>query len=237
MSENTVRQNDRIWSALDSFRIEVPSWGFANTGTRFGKFMQSGAATTIEEKFADAAQVNALTGASPTLALHVLWDLPHGLADVPTIQSLEQKYGVKSGSINPNLFQAADYKYGSIANPSAEIRALALHHLLDSVAIGKALRSKDISLWIADGSNYPGTQSMRKRIGWMEEALSATHAALAGDQRMLIEYKPFEPAFYHTDIADWGMALQFARDAGPRAFIEMRSTGVPITPISGRKSA
>jgi Predicted sugar isomerase len=211
------RNAERIWSALDSFRIEVPSWGFANTGTRFGKFVQGGAATTIEEKFADASQVNALTGASPTVALHVLWDLPAGKKDVATIQSLEKKYGVRAGSINPNLFQNQEYKYGSIANPDSEIRKNALTHLLDSVEIGRELGSKDVSLWIADGSNYPGTQSVRRRIEWMEEVLGATHAALGPDQRMLVEYKPFEPAFYHTDIADWGMALELARRAGPKA--------------------
>jgi L-rhamnose isomerase/sugar isomerase len=217
MSINSVLDAERVWAALDGFQIEVPSWGFANTGTRFGKFLQSGAATSIEEKFADAAEVNALTGASPTVALHVLWDLPGGLADVPSIQTLEKKYGIKSGSINPNLFQEAEYKYGSIANPSPEIRAMALAHLLNSVAIGRELGSRDVSLWIADGSNYPGTQSIRNRIGWMEEILSATHAALSDDQRMLVEYKPFEPAFYHTDIADWGMALELSRRAGPKA--------------------
>jgi L-rhamnose isomerase/sugar isomerase len=136
---------------------------------------------------------------------------------VPAIQALEKKYGVKVGSINPNLFQDQEYKYGSIANPSAEIRQMALAHLLDSVEIGQALGSRDLSLWIADGSNYPGTQSIRNRIGWMEEVLARTHAALSGDQRMLVEYKPFEPCFYHTDIADWGMALELARRAGPKA--------------------
>jgi len=124
---------------------------------------------------------------------------------------------VKAGSINPNLFQAQEYKFGSICNPSAEIRGNALAHLLDSVEIGHELGSKDVSLWIADGSNYPGSQSMRKRIEWMEEVLASTHAALSADQRMLVEYKPFEPAFYHTDIADWGMALELARRAGPKA--------------------
>ncbi len=208
---------DKIFAALDGFRIEVPSWGFANTGTRFGKFSQAGAATTIEEKFADASQVNKLTGASPTVALHVLWDLPNGKGDVPEIKRLESRFGVKSGSINPNLFQAQEYKFGSICNPSAEIRGNALAHLLDSVEIGRELGSKDVSLWIADGSNYPGTQSIRKRIEWMEEVLASTHAALGADQRMLVEYKPFEPAFYHTDIADWGMALELARRAGPKA--------------------
>ena len=208
---------ERIWAALDGFRIEVPSWGFANTGTRFGKFAQAGAATTLEEKFSDASQVNQLTGASPTVALHVLWDLPNGKGDVPEIKRLEKLFGVQAGSINPNLFQAQEYKFGSIANPSAEIRGNALAHLLDSVEIGRELGSKDVSLWLADGSNYPGTQSIRKRIEWMEEVLASTHAALGDHQRMLVEYKPFEPAFYHTDIADWGMALELARRAGPKA--------------------
>ena len=212
-----ARAQDRVLAALDSFRIEVPSWGFANTGTRFGKFSQAAAATTLEEKFSDAAQVNKLTGASPTVALHVLWDLPNGKGDVAEIKRLESKYGVKAGSINPNLFQAQEYKYGSICNPSAEIRGNALAHLLDSVEIGRELGDKDISLWIADGSNYPGTQSIRKRIQWMEEIFASTHAALGEHQRMLIEYKPFEPAFYHTDIADWGMSHELARRAGPKA--------------------
>jgi L-rhamnose isomerase/sugar isomerase len=212
-----TRATEKIWAALDGFRIEVPSWGFANTGTRFGKFSQAGAASTTEEKFADSSEVNKLTGASPTVALHVLWDLPNGKGDVPEIKRLEAKFGVKAGSINPNLFQAAEYKFGSICNPSAEIRGNSLAHLLDSVEIGRELGSKDVSLWIADGSNYPGTQSIRKRIEWMEEVLASTHAALGPDQRMLVEYKPFEPAFYHTDIADWGMALELARRAGPKA--------------------
>jgi L-rhamnose isomerase/sugar isomerase len=210
---------DRVFQALDGFRIEVPSWGFANTGTRFGKFVQPAAATTIEEKFADAAQVNNLTGASPTVALHVLWDMPGGVADVPAIRALENKFGVRAGSINPNLFQDQAYKFGSICNPSKEIRRQATDHLLDSVAISKALNSPDISIWVADGSNYPGAQSMSKRIGYMEEVFGEMHAALDGKQRMLIEYKPFEPAFYHTDIADWGMSLELARRAGPRAVV------------------
>jgi L-rhamnose isomerase / sugar isomerase len=216
-TENSARATERIFAALDGFRIEVPSWGFANTGTRFGKFTQPGAATTLEEKFADASEVNKLTGASPTVALHVLWDLPNGKGDASEIKRLESRFGVKSGSINPNLFQSQEYKFGSLCNPSAEIRGNALAHMLDSVEIGRALGSRDVSLWLADGSNYPGTQSIRKRIAWLEEILAATHAALADDQRLLIEYKPFEPAFYHTDIADWGMAHELARRAGPKA--------------------
>ena len=216
-SNGATSAPESLWKALDNFRIELPSWGFANTGTRFGKFVQDGAATTIAEKFADAGEVNRLTGVSPTVALHVLWDLPNGLNDVEGIRALEAKEGVKAGSINPNLFQLQEYKYGSIANPSAEIRAKAIAHLLQSVELGQALGSRDVSVWVSDGSNYPGTQSIRKRIGWVEEAFAETHAALGEEQRLLIEYKPFEPAFYHTDIADWGMALELARRAGSKA--------------------
>ena len=212
-------KRELAFKALDNFHIEIPSWGFANTGTRFGKFVQAAAATTIEEKFADAAEVNRLTGVTPSLALHVLWDLPNGLKDVPVVQALERRFGIRSGSINPNLFQDQEYKLGSLCNPSAEIRAHALAHMLDSIEIGKALGSRDISLWMADGSNYPGTQSIRKRIGWLEEALRTSHDHLGPEQRLLVEYKPFEPAFYHTDIADWGMSAHFARQAGPQACV------------------
>jgi L-rhamnose isomerase/sugar isomerase len=208
---------ERIDKALDQFRIEIPSWGFANTGTRFGKFIQDAAATTTEEKFADAGEVFRLTGITPTVALHVLWDMPNGVDDIPVIRGLERKYGVRAGSINPNLFQSQEYKFGSIANPSAEIRQMAIQHMLDSVEIAKALESRDLSIWVSDGSNYPGTQSIRRRIRWMEEAMSATHAALGPNQRMLIEYKPFEPAFYHTDIADWGMAMMLCQASGTKA--------------------
>jgi L-rhamnose isomerase/sugar isomerase len=208
---------ERIDKALDQFRIEIPSWGFANTGTRFGKFIQDAAATTTAEKFADAGEVFRLTGITPTVAIHVLWDMPNGLEDIPVIRGLERKYGVRAGSINPNLFQAQEYKFGSIANPSAEIRQMAIQHMLDSVEIAKGLESHDLSIWVSDGSNYPGTQSITRRIRWMEEAMSSTHAALGANQRMLIEYKPFEPAFYHTDIADWGMAMLLCQASGPKA--------------------
>jgi L-rhamnose isomerase/sugar isomerase len=208
---------DMAFQALDAFQIEIPSWGFANTGTRFGKFTQAAAASTIEEKFADAAEVNRLTGVTPTMALHVLWDLPYGLGDVPEVQALEGKFGVRAGSINPNLFQDQQYKFGSLCNPSTVIREQALSHVMDSIEIAKALGSRELSLWLPDGSNYPGTQSIRKRIGWLEEAMRAAHSHLAPEQILLVEYKPFEPAFYHTDIADWGMASHLARAAGPQA--------------------
>ena len=208
-----------IYRALDTFNIELPSWGFANTGTRFGKFIQVAAAITVEDKFSDAGQVHALTGTCPTVALHSLWDFPNGLEDVAHVQRWAEKYGVRPGSINPNVFQDQEYKYGSLGNPDAATRKRALDHILECVAVADSLKSRDISLWFADGSNYPGTQSIRNRIEWFEEALRKVHASLNPNQRLLIEYKPFEPAFYHTDIADWGMALLLARNSGPRAYV------------------
>ena len=216
---NAANIADHLSKHLDSFAIEVPSWGFANTGTRFGKFVQPSAAHTLEEKFADAAQVHQLSGASPSMAMHVLWDFPNGIRDVAKVRDLSRHYGIRAGAINPNLFESQNYKFGSFGNPDAAIRQQALDHVLESVAIARELNNADLSLWFADGSNYPGTQNIRHRIDWFQEGLSKTHAALAPGQRMLVEYKPFEPAFYHTDIADWGMALLFARAAGPQAFV------------------
>src|SRR3954468_21235494 len=210
-------QETRVHNALDGFRIELPSWGFANTGTRFGKFLQAAAAVTLEEKFSDAGQVHALTGVCPTVALHVLWDLPDGLRSAADIARLASRYGVRAGSINPNLFQDQEYKHGSFGNPDPAVRTHAQRHVLDSVAIAAAVESRDVSLWFADGSNYPGTANIRQRRQWFIEGLQASHAALAPGQRLLVEYKPFEPAFYHTDIGDWGMALLLARAAGPQA--------------------
>jgi L-rhamnose isomerase/sugar isomerase len=211
------RLSEKVFRALETFRIEIPSWGFANTGTRFGKFLQAGAAGTTEEKFSDAGQVHALTGVCPTVALHVLWDLPGGIKDSGEINKLADRYGVRPGSINPNLFQDQIYKFGSFANPDASVRKQALEHSSNSIEIAKELRSRDISYWFTDGSNYPGTANIRQRKRWFEEGLKAAHSELGPSQRILVEYKPFEPAFYHTDIADWGMALLLARAAGPQA--------------------
>src|SRR5499433_257387 len=209
--------SEKVFAALETFRIELPSWGFANTGTRFGKFIQAAAATTTEEKFSDAGQVHLLTGVCPTVALHVLWDCPDGVHNTQDIEIFASRYGVSPGSINPNLFQDQEYKYGSFGNPDQTIRLRALRHIEDSIEIARRLNSRDLSLWFADGSNYPGTANIRQRKQWFLESLRSAHEKLAPDQRMLVEYKPFEPAFYHTDIADWGMALHFARAAGPRA--------------------
>jgi L-rhamnose isomerase/sugar isomerase len=213
---NTVH-GKRIFDALETFRIELPSWGFANTGTRFGKFIQPAAATTTEEKFSDAGQVHLLTGVCPTVALHVLWDFPDGVDSADDIKNFSERYRVLPGSINPNLFQDQEYKYGSFGNPDPAIRRRAFQHTKESIEIARRLKSRDISMWFADGSNYPGTANIRQRKQWFKELLKESHGALSAGQRLLIEYKPFEPAFYHTDIADWGMATLLARAARPQA--------------------
>jgi L-rhamnose isomerase / sugar isomerase len=208
---------ERVFTALDRFRVELPSWGFADTGTRFGKFLQPAAAVTVAEKFSDAGEVHALTGVCPTIALHVLWDLSDGTDAAAAIHRLSERHHIRPGSINPNVFQDQIYKFGSFGNPDAGVRQQAQRHVTDSIGLARRLGSRDVSLWFADGSNYPGTANIRRRRRWFEDGLQAVHAALDSEQRLLVEYKPFEPAFYHTDIADWGMALHLARAAGPQA--------------------
>jgi L-rhamnose isomerase/sugar isomerase len=210
-------QFDTVLKKLDEFRIELPSWGFANTGTRFGKFIQPGAAVTIEEKLSDAQQVNAVTGCCPTLAVHVLWDFPNGIRDVQSVKRAAERCQIGIGAINPNTFQDQIYKHGSLGSPDPAARQAAVDHLVESVEIGKLTGSRDVSLWFADGSSYPGTANIRQRRQWFIDGLQRMHGAMSPTQRMLVEYKPFEPAFYHTDIADWGMALLLARHAGPQA--------------------
>lgn len=210
-------QEEKIWKALDSFQIEIPSWGFANTGTRFGKFVQPAAAVTIDEKMSDAGQVHRFTGCCPSVAVHVLWDFVNGKDSAEEVIEVASRHGVRVGAINPNVFQDQAYKHGSLGNPDPEVRGQALRHLLDSVEIATTTGSRDLSLWFADGSSYPGSQNIRHRKAWFIEGLQRVHESLGPSQRMLVEYKPFEPAFYHTDIADWGMSLLMARAAGGQA--------------------
>jgi len=205
-----------FFARLDRFQIETPSWGYADTGTRFGKFLQAGAAATIAEKLADAAQVHKFTGCCPSVAMHVLWDIPSG-TDAGDVARQADNLGLRIGAINPNVFEEQCYKYGSVANRDPKIRRRSIQHLLESVEIGRQVGSRVLSLWFADGTNYPGQADIRQRKSWFQEALREVHGVLPADMTMLIEYKPFEPAFYHTDIADWGIAYVFARDAGPRA--------------------
>jgi L-rhamnose isomerase/sugar isomerase len=206
---------DAIVDRLSRFTIEVPSWGFANTGTRFGKYLQPAAAVDLEDKIADAGCVHRYTGMTPTVAVHVLWDFPDGFD--PAVVQLAETHGMRIGSINPNLFQDQEYKYGSITNRDADIRSRAVEHILDSVEIASQTRSRYLSLWFADGANYPGQADIRRRKRWASESLREVHSRLGDDMIMLVEYKPFEPATYFTDFFDWGASYIFARSAGPQA--------------------
>jgi L-rhamnose isomerase/sugar isomerase len=208
--------HETLFPLLDEFAIELPSWGFADTGTRFGKFLQAAAASTIEEKLEDAGEVHRLTGACPTVAVHVLWDFTPG-TDPRQTTKIAAQHGVKIGAINPNLFQDQVYKFGSCCSPDPAAREAADAHMADSIEIGKATGSTLLSMWFADGTNYPGQDDIIARKKRMESALKKWHDAMPDGMTMLIEYKPFEPAFYHTDSADWGMAAFFARKTGPHA--------------------
>ena len=205
----------RIVKRLLRFQIEAPSWGYANTGTRFGKFMQEAAAVDLEDKFSDAGATHAYTGITPTVAVHVLWDFPEGYE--AKTAGLAKKFGVRIGSINPNLFQDQCYKHGSVTNRDPKVRGRAMDHILDSIEIGRAARSRCLSLWFADGANYPGQADIRQRKAWATAAVKKAHAAMPNRMTMLIEYKPFEPAAYFTDFFDWGSSYIFAKAAGPRA--------------------
>ncbi len=207
---------DQLFSLLDEFKVETPSWGYADTGTRFGKFLQPAAAATIEEKLADAGIVHKYTGCCPTVAVHVLWDFTEGVDARQTAQ-VAQDNGIRIGAINPNLFQDQIYKFGSVTSPNERAQHAAHRHVIDSINLAQAVGSNCLSLWFADGTNYPGQDDIATRKRRMHGALRQWHEAMPEDMTMLVEYKPFEPAFYHTDIADWGMAYIFARDAGDRA--------------------
>ncbi|MDZ4817005.1 MAG: TIM barrel protein [Verrucomicrobiota bacterium] len=211
-----MKSQQYINAQLDRFKIEIPSWGFADTGTRFGKFFQPAAAISIEDKIADAAQVHRLTGCCPTLAMHVMWDFKAG-TDPLSVAKFARKNGVKIGSINPNLFQDQCYKHGSLGNPDAAVRARALKHITDCIDLANKVGSPLISLWFADGSNYPGTSNIRQRKEWFSQGLKKAHTKLGPNDILLVEYKPFEPAFYHTDIMDWGASYILSKSAGPKA--------------------
>jgi L-rhamnose isomerase/sugar isomerase len=207
---------EKLFALLDEFKIETPSWGYADTGTRFGKFHQPAAACTIEEKLADAGIVHKYTGCCPTVAVHVLWDFSFGI-DAAETARLAAENGVKIGAINPNLFEEQVYKFGSACTPDERGRQHANRHVMDSIAIAQAVGSNLLSLWFADGTNYPGQDDIVTRKHRMHGALRQWHDAMPQGMTMLVEYKPFEPAFYHSDIGDWGMAYIFAQDAGPNA--------------------
>ncbi len=217
LAEDLAQQGidvDKIKDLVKAQELETPSWGYGNSGTRFGVFKQPGAARDVHERLSDAAQVHKMTGACPGVALHIPWDK---VDDYDALQEEARDLGVRIGAINPNVFQDADYKLGSFGHRDAAVRQKALDHMYECIDIMQRTNSKVLSLWFADGTNYPGQDDLIRRKRDFETCLKATHDALPDDSRMLIEYKFFEPAFYHTDVPDWGLALIFANKTGPKA--------------------
>ena len=209
--------SELIQTALKNLPIELPSWGFGNAGTRFGAFPEPGAARDVYEKIEDAASVHRLCGASPTVALHIPWDLPPDGCDWRDIADFAKSEGIALGAINPNLFQDADYKLGSLCNPSEAVREKAVAHLVECAEIAGTVGAKQVSVWLADGTNYPGQDDLRARRKRLLEGLKAGYAALPRGVEMLIEYKLFEPAFYTTDLPDWGTSFLMCQHLGEMA--------------------
>ena len=203
-----------IERALASLAVETPSWGYGDSGTRFGVFPQPGRPRDVFEKLDDAAEVHRLTASAPAVALHFPWDQ---VEDLGTLRDYVRELGLRVGAVNPNLFGDPDYRLGSLCNADPGIRRKAIDHVLECVQIATALGSTAQSLWLADGTNYPGQDDLRARRERLQGALSELYAALPREQELLIEYKLFEPAFYATDIADWGSALLLCQRLGDRA--------------------
>jgi L-rhamnose isomerase / sugar isomerase len=199
---------------LRTQRVETPSWGYGNSGTRFKVFPQLGVPRDPFEKLADAAEVHRLTGICPSVAIHIPWDR---VDDYGELAQYAGSLNMRIGAVNPNLFQEEDYRLGSVCNPDEAVRRKATDHLIECVEIGRELGSKALSLWFADGTNYAGQDSFVERRHRMLECLSETYEAMPESMRMLLEYKPFEPAFYHTDLSDWGAALTMCQKLGHRA--------------------
>ncbi|VBB06595.1 rhamnose isomerase [Lucifera butyrica] len=199
---------------IKAFKVETPSWGYGDSGTRFKVFKQTGVPRNLYEKLDDAAQVHKFTGICPAVAIHIPWDKTD---DYGKIIGYAAELGLKIGAVNPNLFQGEEYKFGSLCHVDAKVRQKALDHVLECIEIAKTVNSGIISLWLADGTNYPGQGDFRERKHYLEQALQTVYASLTGDMRLLIEYKVFEPAFYHTDIADWGMSFTLAGKLGEKA--------------------
>jgi len=204
----------RVEDRLRAKRIETPSWGYGNSGTRFKVFPQPGVPRDPFEKFADAAEVHRLTGVCPSVAIHIPWDR---VEDYARLKEHASSLGMRVGAVNPNLFQEEDYVLGSVCHPDAAVRRKATEHLIECVEIGRELGSDVLSLWFADGTNYPGQDSFVERRRRMRECLIEAYEAMPENMRMLLEYKPFEPAFYHTDLPDWGAALAMCQKLGDRA--------------------
>jgi L-rhamnose isomerase/sugar isomerase len=207
---------EAVKTALKGQRIETPSWGYANSGTRFKAFAWPGAATTTRQKLDDAAMVHKMTGIAPTVAVHIPWDKPED-NDYDAMGQYAREQDIAIGAVNPNVFQDDEYKLGSLGNPDAGVQEQALDHILECCEIMKKVDSDALSLWFADGTNYAGQDDLRARKRRFERHLATVYQHLPADSRMLIEYKFFEPTFYSTDIPDWGTAYAWCLKLGPQA--------------------
>ncbi len=219
LAEDLTRQGinlEIVKARLKAQKIETPSWGYANSGTRFKAFAWPGAAVSTREKLDDAAMVHKMTGIAPSVALHIPWDKPED-NDYTAMRQYAEAQGIALGAINPNVFQDDEYRLGSFGNPDPGIREMALDHILECCEIMTKTGSRDLSLWFADGTNYAGQDSLRGRKRRFEQGLQQTYAHLPAGGRMLIEYKLFEPAFYNTDLPDWGTSYSFSLKLGEQA--------------------
>ena len=205
-----------VKTALKTQRIETPSWGYGNSGTRFKTFAAPGAARTVWEKLEDAGEVHRLTGIAPSVALHIPWDKPSD-GDWGGVSSFAAGQNIEIGAINPNVFQSDNYKLGSIAHPDSDVREQAVNHILECIDVMALTGSRDLSLWFADGTNYAGQDDFRSRKHRVRESLERVYAALPDGKRILLEYKLFEPGFYFTDLSDWGVALSHCQALGDKA--------------------
>lgn len=207
-----------VEDVLRGQRIETPSWAYANSGTRFKVFAQPGVPRTVREKLDDAARVHRHTGVAPLVALHIPWDRVEGGAEGwARLAAYAREQGVRLGTVNANVFQDDAYRLGSVTNPDPAVRRKALDHLRECVEIMDATGSRDLKLWFADGTNYPGQDSLRARQDRLAEALTEVYERLGTGQRLILEYKLFEPAFYATDVPDWGTAYAHCLRLGDRA--------------------
>ena len=203
-----------LFARLAALQIETPSWGYGNSGTRFHVYPWPGAARTVHERIADAALVHRLTGCCPSVALHIPWD---AVDDYAALRRHAEAEGVTLGAVNPNLFGSDEYRLGSLCNPDPGIRARALDHCRECVEIARSIGSTALSLWLADGTNYPGQDDLASRFARLTEGLEQLYAELPDGMTLLVEYKFFEPGFYSTDIPDWGTAALLCRRLGHRA--------------------
>ena len=207
---------ERIAPLLDGQAIEVPSWAYGNSGTRFKVFGTPGTPRTVEEKVADAATVHRFTGLAPSVALHIPWDL---VDDYTALRRYAEELGIRLGTINSNTFQDDDYKLGALTHTDKKIRQKAIDHHFECIDVMNATGSRDLKIWLAEGSNYPGQADMRGRQDRLAESLGIIYDRLGEDQRLVLEYKFFEPAFYHTDVPDWGTSYAHVAALGDRAFV------------------